>query len=600
MPGDAAPRIRVVSEPATATEAPPAPDASGAAKPSFRISLAWRFFLFFAVLLGLVVGVATMGSRAPGTLLLVAGLALLVAAPAAWFLARATLRPLAAMTQAAQGAAAGEYRSRMDVDSDDEFGELARSFDGLCSDLAERAALGAYAAAAAHPAAPGREHGRSGAPPGEAPASLHPVTHGTPTLLAVDLRRFAEPLDPQLVAPVLASLAEVVRRMVALAHGQRGLLLTAGATRLVFGFEGELRVPRALYGARLMLEEEPHAAAALLEGEAASGAIEFEPGASVSTLFGPASQQIERLLSESPFGTLLLSRGLGDAAKTLLGEARVGVAQGQLSGKPFYSIVAGDLSVLPAPPAPEPSATPTAPATGSAMRIGDRFELLGEVGRGPRGALYKARDPASDTFVHLELGDPVDGGAEQAATPAADAGAPAPLHPNLVRTLASGEHAGRPYRVTEYFPAPTLERALERCGRLPLAAALRLARQVCAGMEALHAAGRSHGDIRAGNILLGANGSVKLAGALEVPGESASAGAGEAQRADIHAFGLVLRDCFDATPVPGATGPAGALASDAAAAAGFNAFIRACLRADSGPQFNTTRELCAALDQIRA
>jgi serine/threonine-protein kinase len=84
-------------------------------------------------------------------------------------------------------------------------------------------------------------------------------------------------------------------------------------------------------------------------------------------------------------------------------------------------------------------------------------------------------------------------------------------HPNVVQVYDAGEVDGRPYIVMEYVEGETLADLLERRGRLPAAEAVELALQVCAGLDHAHAAGLVHRDIKPQNLLLGSDGTVKVA-----------------------------------------------------------------------------------------
>lgn len=604
----------------------------------FRIPLAWRFFLFFAVLLGLVLGTALLVTRVPDPLLLIAAIALLVAGPAAFLLAKATLQPLAKMASAAQEAVAGNYQATMGIAGEDEFAQLSQAFDALCADLRERAALGAYAARASRGRAEGAEDGvapRLADVPGRRRTDVRKAaaTHGQLAVLALDLRQFVDPLDAGAEASALASMAEAARALVATALRHGGRLLTAGGTRLIFGFEGSQRLLLALVTAREAMRTDARTALALLEGEVAGGAIEFEPGVRVPTLFGPAAQQIERLLTESAAERILLPRGLGDAAKALLGEAHVSVTQGLMSGKPYYSMGVEALAALPAT-----AELATAdnrenlPAATDSTRIAGRYELLAALGRGAYGAVYTARDLQRDDLAAIELPDP-DAAADVARLERnRDAIVLSCLvvHPNVLRTLQLGEHEGRPYLATECVTGATLEQGLQHCGRMPFVAALHLARQLCAGLAAAHARGLLHRDIRPGNIVLEPDGTLKLAGfggiALPVlqaaSAESTPTGpsryaapellaGGQADvRADIYAYGVVLREIVDvavpfadaALPAPGelaAAAPARVADAGVSAATALEVVIRTCLDSDPDLRYPSTVELGAALDRIR-
>ena len=75
-------------------------------------------------------------------------------------------------------------------------------------------------------------------------------------------------------------------------------------------------------------------------------------------------------------------------------------------------------------------------------------------------------------------------------------------HPNLVPVHAAGEEDGRLYLVMRYVDGTDLHRCLKRDGPLAPARAARVVSQVAAGLDAAHAAGLVHRDVKPANVLL--------------------------------------------------------------------------------------------------
>ncbi|VTS00087.1 SUMF1/EgtB/PvdO family nonheme iron enzyme [Tuwongella immobilis] len=84
-------------------------------------------------------------------------------------------------------------------------------------------------------------------------------------------------------------------------------------------------------------------------------------------------------------------------------------------------------------------------------------------------------------------------------------------HPNIVRGLdqnfADSDRQQRPYLVLEYFAGPTLEAHLAGTGVLPLEDWLSVAEQIAAAVQAAHAEGVWHRDLKPGNVLVRREGS---------------------------------------------------------------------------------------------
>jgi len=84
-------------------------------------------------------------------------------------------------------------------------------------------------------------------------------------------------------------------------------------------------------------------------------------------------------------------------------------------------------------------------------------------------------------------------------------------HPFCLRFLPLPVLKGRSYIVTEYVPGATLaERLRERGGVLPEPEALRIASQVCAAVDHVHARGFVHYDVKPENVILCPDGTIRL------------------------------------------------------------------------------------------
>ena len=139
------------------------------------------------------------------------------------------------------------------------------------------------------------------------------------------------------------------------------------------------------------------------------------------------------------------------------------------------------------------------------------FELLGELGRGGMGVVYKARRTGLNRTVALKmlLGGASSGSAEIARF-RNEAEAIARLrHPNIVQVFDVGDHAGLPYIVLEYLGGGTLSERL-RGAPQPAKAAARLTAVLADAVQAAHAAGVVHRDLKPSNVLLDEDGTPKI------------------------------------------------------------------------------------------
>jgi serine/threonine protein kinase len=131
------------------------------------------------------------------------------------------------------------------------------------------------------------------------------------------------------------------------------------------------------------------------------------------------------------------------------------------------------------------------------------YELLGELGRGGMGVVYKARQLALQRTVAVKMvltGPHV--GPKDLARFRAEAEVIARLrHPNIVQIHDVGEVAGRPYLVLEFVAGGSLARHLQ--GRPhPVRPAAQLIETLARAVHAAHASGVVHRDLKPANILI--------------------------------------------------------------------------------------------------
>ncbi len=169
---------------------------------------------------------------------------------------------------------------------------------------------------------------------------------------------------------------------------------------------------------------------------------------------------------------------------------------------------------LPAPPAAPEAAAPTL----------SRYALLREVGRGAMSVVYEAHDRHDGKTVAVKVLNASAGAELSRFTQEAQAVAGI-SHPNVVAIQDTGEEAGRHFLVMEYLRGETLRERLGR-GPLTLDQAEPILRQVADALDAVHAQGVVHGDIKPSNAMLLPDGAVKLLdfGIARRSGDTAVAG----------------------------------------------------------------------------
>jgi WD40 repeat protein/serine/threonine protein kinase len=139
------------------------------------------------------------------------------------------------------------------------------------------------------------------------------------------------------------------------------------------------------------------------------------------------------------------------------------------------------------------------------------YEILGELGRGGMGVVYKARQVKLNRPVALKM---ILAGSY--AAPAqrdrflAEARAVARLHhPNIVQIYEIGEHDGRPYFSLEFVEGGSLDRKLAGTPQPPREAA-NLVAILARAMQAAHETGIVHRDLKPANVLMTAQGTPKI------------------------------------------------------------------------------------------
>jgi WD40 repeat protein len=211
------------------------------------------------------------------------------------------------------------------------------------------------------------------------------------------------------------------------------------------------------------------------------------------------------------------------------------------------------------------------PESGAAPPTVHGYEILGVLGRGGMGVVYRARHLALKRTVALKMilaGG--HAGAEQRARFRGEAEAVARLqHPHIVQIHEIGEADGRPFFALEYADGGSLARKLAGTPQPPAAAA-RLVGTLARALHHAHERGVVHRDLKPANVLLTADGTPKITDfglARRAEDETGLTATGvvlgtpsymapeqaEGQKdvgaaADVYALGAILYECLTGRP----------------------------------------------------
>ena len=250
------------------------------------------------------------------------------------------------------------------------------------------------------------------------------------------------------------------------------------------------------------------------------------------------------------------------------------------------------------------------------------YDIVELIGGGGMGEVYRATVTGHSKFVAIKVvagrltRDP-----EVTARFEAEVAAMSQLdHPNVLRVLDHGEKAnGRHFLVMEYVDGCDLRRLL-RAQRLETDRAFDIFLKVCAGVAHAHERGLAHRDIKPANVLIGQDGTVKVAdfGLAKTLADTAhgysftqtrdtfgtpyyvapevtrDAGAADA-RADVYALGVLLYELLSGTVPMGQFTP---LSQKAGVDRRIDNVVKAALADDPAKRLSSVCELSDAVQRI--
>jgi protein kinase-like protein len=196
--------------------------------------------------------------------------------------------------------------------------------------------------------------------------------------------------------------------------------------------------------------------------------------------------------------------------------------------------------------------------------LAGRYRILGLLGRGGMGEVYRADDLKLGQAVALKfLPEALAGDAVRLSRFLNEVKIARQVsHPNVCRVYDVGEVEGQHYLSMEFVDGEDLSSLLRRIGRLPNDKAVEVARQICAGLAAAHDRGVLHRDLKPANVMIDGRGKVRLTdfGLAGLAGDFKQAdiragtpaymapeqleGREVTAKSDIYALGLVLYEMF--------------------------------------------------------
>jgi tetratricopeptide (TPR) repeat protein len=141
------------------------------------------------------------------------------------------------------------------------------------------------------------------------------------------------------------------------------------------------------------------------------------------------------------------------------------------------------------------------PGTGSTQK--GRYEIVGKLGRGGMGIVYKAQDTVLDRVVAFKvLPETLKENPQALKNFLREAKSAAQLnHPNIVQVYDAGEQDGQYYIAMEYVDGNTLKEIVKARGRISAGGILHVLVQMCEGLAYAHDKKIVHRDVKTANTM---------------------------------------------------------------------------------------------------
>lgn len=207
--------------------------------------------------------------------------------------------------------------------------------------------------------------------------------------------------------------------------------------------------------------------------------------------------------------------------------------------------------------------------------IADRYRIVGLLGKGGMGEVYRADDLKLEQTVALKfLPRHVENNAEALRRFIGEVKAARKVsHQNICRVFDIGEVDGKHFISMEFIDGDDLSVLLKRIGRFPSERAVEISRQICFGLHAIHTEGLVHRDLKPANVIIDSSGRPRITdfGIAEFENELSGheirvgtpaymspeqiEGREVTKKSDIYSLGLLLYEIFTGTQAFDAESP---------------------------------------------
>ena len=143
--------------------------------------------------------------------------------------------------------------------------------------------------------------------------------------------------------------------------------------------------------------------------------------------------------------------------------------------------------------------------------LAGRYRILGLIGRGGMGEVYRAYDLILSQAVALKFLGPANLSEDALMRFRNEVRVARQVsHPNVCRVYDIGFIEGLHFLSMEYLDGEDLSSLIRRIGRLPQDKAIEFTRKICAGLAAAHERGVLHRDLKPANIMIDGRGHVRI------------------------------------------------------------------------------------------